>query len=234
MNMTQLLYLDDSYLKEIKANVIECKDNKVILDKTIFYPTGGGQPHDTGHIDDRKVIDVYKDGENVIHVIEGQPVQGEVLAKIDWNRRYRLMRMHTAAHVLAGGVMYGKYGAKITGNQLDVDVSRFDFNIENFNRELLEKAVELANNILMEGRNVKTYYIDKEEAKSRPDLVKLYKSDILDRLEKIRIVEIEGIDIQADGGTHVKNLKEVGKIEIVKMENKGKSNRRVYFTLKDF
>lgn len=232
--MTELLYLDDSYLKEIEAEVIECVDGKVVLDRTIFYPTGGGQPHDEGYIDNRKVIDVYKEGDKVIHLIQGLPVQGKVLARIDWERRYKLMRMHTAAHVLAGGVMYGKYGAKITGNQLDIDISRFDFNIENFDRNLMEKAVELANQIIAEGRDVKVYYISKEEAKSRPELVKLYRSDFLDKLDKVRIVEIEGVDIQADGGTHVKNLKEVGQIEIVKMENKGKSNRRVYFRLIDF
>lgn len=230
--MTELLYLDDSYLREIDARVLKIDGNKVILDRTIFYPRGGGQPNDTGYIDNAKVVDVYKEGDEVVHVIEEIIDRSEVHLKIDWDRRYRLMRMHTAAHVLAGGVMYAKYGAKITGNQLDVDISRFDFNIENFDRDLLQSAIEEANRIIEENRQVKIYYISKEEALTRPDLVKLYNRDFLEKLNRIRIVEIEGVDVQADGGTHVRELKEIGRIELVKMENKGKSNRRVYFTLK--
>lgn len=229
--MTEMLYLEDSYLKEIEAKLLKKENNKIILDKTIFYPTGGGQPNDTGYIDKARVIDVYKEGNEVIHVVEGSIERDVVLAKIDWERRYKLMRMHTAAHVLAGAVMYGKYGAKITGNQLGEEVSRFDFNIENFDKELLEEAVSEANKIIKENKKVKTYYISKEEALARPELIKLYNSDFLSKLEKVRVVEIEGVDIQADGGTHVKELGEIGQIKIIKMENKGKNNRRIYFTL---
>ncbi|MCS7122539.1 MAG: alanyl-tRNA editing protein [Candidatus Micrarchaeota archaeon] len=229
--MTELIYLDDSYIREIDAEVVKVQDNRIVLNRTIFYPRGGGQPNDTGYIDDARVIDVYKEGDEVIHVIDGKISRTHVHLKIDWDRRYRLMRMHTAAHVLAGGVMYSKYGAKITGNQLDVDVSRFDFNIESFDRDLLENAIQEANRIIQENRLVKVYYISREDALSRPELVKLYNRDFLERLSRVRIVEIEGVDVQADGGTHVRELREIGKIELVKMENKGKNNRRVYFTV---
>ncbi|MEM4698983.1 MAG: alanyl-tRNA editing protein [Candidatus Anstonellales archaeon] len=229
--MTELVYLDDSYIRELEGQVIRVEGNHVILDRTIFYPRGGGQPNDTGYIGSARVIDVYKEGNDVIHVVEGSVTEGRVRMGIDWERRYRLMRMHTAAHVLAGGVMYGKYGAMITGNQLDEDISRFDFNIDDFDRELMERAVREANEIIARNARVRVYYISREEALNRPDLVKLYKRDFLEKLERVRIVEIEGVDIQADGGTHVRELSEIGKIEIVKMENKGKSNRRVYFRI---
>ena len=235
----EALYLDDSYLKECDAKVESVKNGKyVVLDRTVFYPNGGGQPHDTGKIirksdgEEFRVVFVGKFEGRASHEVdrEGLKEGDEVKCVLDWERRYKLMRMHTAAHVLAGGVLYKRYGAKITGNQLDVDKSRFDFNLENFDRELMEKAVEEANKLLENDVEVKTYYLPRSEAMKNPEMVKLVGA-LPPNIDPLRIVEIVGVDIQADGGTHVKNLKEVGKIEIIKLENKGKSNRRVYFKL---
>ncbi|NPA22022.1 MAG: alanyl-tRNA editing protein [Candidatus Micrarchaeota archaeon] len=229
--MTEPLYLKDSYLKECEATVVKVDGNKVILDKTIFYPRGGGQPHDTGYINDAKVIEVKKENGEIVHVVEGSPPkEGEkVRCKLDWERRYKLMRMHTAAHVLAS-VFYKDYGAKITGNQLGEEKTRFDFNVPDFNRELLEEAVQKANTLLQQDLELKIYELPREEALKIPEIVKLAGA-LPPSLERLRIVEIPGIDIQADGGTHVRNLREVGQIKILKMENKGKNNRRIYFTL---
>lgn len=235
----QSLYLDDSYLRECDAKVESVKNGRyVVLDRTIFYPKGGGQPHDTGKIirksdgQEFRVIFVGKFEGKISHEVdkEGMKEGDEVKCILDWERRYKLMRMHTAAHVLAGGILYKKYGAKITGNQLEPDKTRFDFDLENFDRETFEKAVAEANEILGKDTEVKTYYLPREEAMKNPEIVKL-KDALPPNIDPLRIVEIVGVDIQADGGTHVKNLREVGKIRVIKLENKGKDSRRVYFEL---
>lgn len=235
----EALYLDDSYMKECDGKVESVKDGRyVVLNRTIFYPKGGGQPDDRGEIIRKndgqkfKVISIKKFEGGIIHEVDKDGLkEGDgIVCILDWERRYKLMRMHTAAHVLAGGVLYKKYGALITGNELDVEKSRFDFNLQDFNRELLEKAVEEANKILERGGEIKTYYMPRAEAMKNPEMVKLAGALPPD-IDPLRIVEITGVDVQADGGTHVKNLREVGKIEIVKLENKGKDNRRVYFKL---
>jgi len=235
----EALYLDDSYMKECDAKVESVKNGKyVVLDRTVFYPKGGGQPNDTGKIirksdgEEFKVVFVGKFEGRISHEVdrEGLKEGDEVKCFLDWERRYKLMRMHTAAHVLAGGILYKKYGAMITGNELDVDKTRFDFNLENFDRELMEKAVEEANKLLEKDAEVKTYYLPRSEAMKNPEMVKLAGA-LPPNIDPLRIVEIAGVDVQADGGTHVKNLKEVGKIEMIKLENKGKNNRRMYFKL---
>ncbi len=227
--MTEKLYLKDSYLKEIEATVLEKDGNKVILDRTIVYPGGGGQPMDKGFINGVPVVKVER--EKPFHVLEGEaPEIGEkVKVTIDWDFRYRIMRMHTAAHVLAS-VFYKEYNAKITGNQLGYEKTRFDFNVPEFNRELLEEAVKKANDILSKDIELKIYEMPREEAFKIPEIVKLAGA-LPPNIPILRIVEIPGIDIQADGGTHVKNLREVGTIKILKMENKGKNNRRIYYGL---
>jgi Ser-tRNA(Ala) deacylase AlaX len=153
----------------------------------------------------------------------------KVKCVIDWERRYALMRMHTAAHVLAG-TMHTKLGAQITGNQLEVEKTRFDFNLPEFEREKFDRIVEEANGLLQNDVELKIYSMPREEAMKIPGMVKLAGA-LPPAITELRIVEIPGIDTQADGGTHVRNLKEVGKIQIIKLENKGKDNRRIYFTL---
>ncbi|MEM7825538.1 MAG: alanyl-tRNA editing protein AlaXM [Candidatus Aenigmatarchaeota archaeon] len=230
--MTRKLFWEDSYLKEFEAKVIRIEENKIILDQTCFYPRGGGQPCDVGEIEGIKVLETLKEGEEIIHFLEKKPsfkVNDVVKGKIDWERRYKLMRMHTAAHIISA-VINKETGALITGNQLDLEKSRIDYSLENFDRNLIEKCIEKANEIAYKGLEVKSYFLKREDAEKIPSITKLAKG--LPNLEEFRIVEIVGLDLQADGGTHVKNTREIGEIKIAEMENKGKDNRRIYFFLK--
>jgi len=234
--LVEALYLDDSYLKECDAMVISVSVGKyVVLDRTIFYPTGGGQPHDTGRIlkDDEQynVVYVGKFSGNVSHEVdkEGLKQGDKVHCLLDWERRYRLMRNHTAAHCFASLLCNGT-GALVTGNQLDVDKVRFDFSLERFDRGILEKYIDEANNLFKKDIPVKWYELPREEALKIPGVIKMAEA-FPPAIPNLRIVEIVGIDRQADGGTHVRNLREVGQLKLIKAENKGKYNRRIYYSL---
>jgi misacylated tRNA(Ala) deacylase len=236
MLMSNALFLNDSYLKEYPATVISSKDGKyVILDQTIFYPKGGGQPYDTGKIlRDTEIFNVVYVGKfsgEISHEVDhaGLEPGDKVQCSLNWERRYKLMRSHTAAHVLASLLNKGT-GALITGNQLEEDHVRFDFNIEEFDRALLEEYLAKANQLFGTDVPVKWYELPREEAMKIPGVVKMAAA-FPPNLPTLRIVEIVGVDKQADGGTHVKNLREIGKVELVKTENKGKNNRRIYFKL---
>lgn len=238
MASTRLLYLDDSYLKEFDARVAQVRsDGGIVLDQTGFYYTSGGQPCDLGRLvckaDGREfsVKEVRKLEGEVVHLIEGASdlAPGDALhGLIDWPRRHRHMRMHTAGHAL-GAILYSK-GALITGNQLGAEQSRFDFSLENFDRALIESCLSDANSKLAQGRPVRISYLPREEALKLPGMVKLAAALPPD-VRELRIVEIEGIDTQADGGTHVANTSEVGALKLLKLENKGSTNRRIYFGL---
>ena len=234
--MTKSLFLEDSYQKEAAAKVVSVKDGKfVVLDQTIFYAKGGGQPHDTGKIirgsEVFTVVFVGKFEGEISHEVDCAGLQpGDVVhCVLDWKRRYKMMRSHTAAHVLAALLNKGT-GALITGNQLEVDHVRFDFNLETFDKALLETYLAKANALFSTDVPVKWYELPREEALKIPGVVKMAAAFPPD-LPSLRIVEIVGVDMQADGGTHVRNLIEVGKVELDKTENKGKNNRRIYFRL---
>ncbi len=234
--MSGMLYLEDSYLKECDASVQSVKDGKyIVLDRTLFYPKGGGQPHDTGRMmrggEEFKVVFVGRFEGRVSHEVDrpGLNEGDRVKCVLDWPRRYKIMRMHTAAHVLAA-TMHKELGVLITGNQLGEDRTRFDFNMEDFDREKFEMVVKKANEALSQDLQLKIYTLPREKAMEIEGVVKLANA-LPPSIRELRIVEIPGIDVQADGGTHVRNLREVGRIEILRLENKGKSNRRVYFTL---
>lgn len=231
--MTKKLYWEDSYLKEFEAEVIDINENRVILDRTAFFIQGGGEPGDIGELNGIRVTNTVPDESgNGMHILEKEPnfnVGDKVKGIIDWDRRYRLMKMHTASHLLSA-IIHKETGALISGGNLDLDKSRIDFNLEKFDREKFTEYVEKANELIKQGAEVKSYFMKRKEAMKIPGIVKLLEA-LPPNLETLRIVEIEGIDIQADGGNHVKNLKELGNIEIVKLENKGKNNRRLYFTL---
>jgi misacylated tRNA(Ala) deacylase len=234
--MTKALFLIDSYLKETKAKVVSVKDGKyVTLDQTVFYPKGGGQPDDTGKlIKDSEIYNVVYVGKfsgEISHEVDRDGLQAgdEVYGILNWDRRYKLMRSHTAAHVLASLLNKGT-GALITGNQLEEDHVRFDFSLEKFDRELMKEYLERANKLFVADVPVKWYELPREEAMKIPGIVKMAGA-FPPNLPSLRIVEIVGVDRQADGGTHVRNLKEIGKIELIKTENKGKNNRRIYFRL---
>jgi misacylated tRNA(Ala) deacylase len=156
-------------------------------------------------------------------------VGDKVTGKVDWERRQRLMKMHTAGHLLSS-LFYSRANCRITGNQIDVDRSRMDFNLESFDRSQIEGYVAEANELIRKDALVKTYFLEREEALKLPDMVKLAEA-APPAEPHLRIVEIEGIDRQADGGLHVSRLKEIGQIQLLKLENKGKTNRRLYYDL---
>ncbi|MCK4589337.1 MAG: alanyl-tRNA editing protein [Nanoarchaeota archaeon] len=233
----QPLYMQDSYLREFTSKVKSVKDNKfIVLEQTAFYPNSGGQPNDTGIIkkdnQEFKVIFVGKFDSQISHEVdqEGLKEGDEVTGIIDWDRRYKLMRMHSAAHVMSA-VLYQETGALITGNQLDTEKSRIDFNLENFDREKLQEFIQKANEVIKQNLNINVKFMPRQEVEKDPSLQKLAKG-LPPGIETFRIIEIENFDIQADGGTHVKNTQEIGEIEFLKAENKGAQRRRVYFKLK--
>jgi len=234
--MAKALYLEDSYLKECDSTIVSVKDGKyVVLDQTIFYPKGGGQPWDTGKIiKEKEVINVVYVGKfsgEISHEVDwaGLKDGDRVHCTLNWDRRYRLMRSHTAAHVFASLLCTGT-GALVTGNQLEEDKIRFDFSLEKFEPEILEEYIGKANELFRKDILVKWYELPREEALKIPGVIKMAEAFPPD-IPRLRIVEVVGVDKQADGGTHVRNLREVGQIKALKTENKGKNNRRVYFTL---
>ncbi len=229
-------HLEDSYVKEFATRVKSVKDGTyVTLDETWFYPMGGGQPHDEGVLrrksDGRefKVVFAKRFGE-VSHEVdkEGLEAGDEVEAVIDWERRYRLMRSHTAAHVVSA-LIRGKTGALITGNQLSPEKVRIDFSLEDYDPAMFEGIVAEANRLIGQGAPLAFSFISRDEALKEPELAGLAKG--LPEHETIRVVEIAGLDRQACGGTHVKDIDEIGKLAFRKAENKGAKNRRVYFAL---
>ena len=234
--MTELIYMTDCFAKEFDAKVTKVDGKFIVLDKTAFYPQGGGQPTDTGKLikdgEEYQVVFAKKKGADVSHEVDREGLQegDTVHGVLDWDKRYVLMRMHTAAHILCE-IFHKETGALITGNQLNVDKSRIDFNLENFDREKISEYVAKANEIVQKDLPIKIYTLPREEALKIPSVTKL--ANVLPpAVQELRIVEIVGYDTQADGGTHVKSTKEVGEIEVVSAENKGKNNRRVYFKLK--
>lgn len=230
------MYLEDSYLWAFDATVVEAFDDRVILDKTAFYPQSGGQPADTGLFmrenESFQVLGAETDERGIIHIVDRSGLEpgDQVTGKIDHERRYRFMKSHTACHILSA-VIFRQTGARITGNQIEQSRSRVDFSLESFDKAMMGEYVEKANLIVSEGHPVVTSIIPRAEALVIPDLVRL-AMNVPDR-EMIRVVEIEGVDKQACGGTHVRNTSEIGKIRMIKAENKGKANRRVYFALED-
>lgn len=234
--MTDALYLKDSYLKECDATVFSVKEGKyVVLDRTIFYPKGGGQPCDTGKIargnEIFRVVFVGKFSGEISHEVDqaGLREGDKVHCSIDWEHRYKLMRSHTAAHLFASLLCTGT-GALVTGNQLEEDKIRFDFSLERFDPDVLREYIDKANALFSKDIQVKWYELPREEALKIPGVVKMAEA-FPPEIPCLRVVEIVGVDRQADGGTHVKNLNEVGQIKLIKTENKGKHNRRVYFTI---
>ena len=239
--MTRLLYLDDSYLHSFSSLVTELTDDgAVILDATAFYATGGGQPHDTGVLTegDRgwRVVNVTRRGIDVLHHLEDAsdpPSPGmEVYGEIDWERRYRLMRTHTSLHVLCG-VVFREFGALVTGGNMALDKARMDFELEDLSSERVAHIELVSNDTIREGRDVSWRSLPREEAFQIPDLIRTRINLLPESITEIRIVEIEGLDLQADGGTHVRNTREVGGIRVIGTRSKGRINKRLEIELVD-
>lgn len=234
---TELLYSLDAYLRAFDATVVEeAPDGWVVLDRTAFYPTGGGQPHDTGSLawDDTsaRVVEVRRQGEAVLHRLEGSapPPGTAVSGEIDWSRRYALMRIHTALHSMSG-VIFQLYGSTVTGGQMYPDRARMDFEMPDLSAERLERIQSRTNELLLEGHPVTVRIMPLEEALRIPDLIRTRVNLLPEGIQEIRVVHIEGIDQQADGGTHVANTREVGTVRITRTENKGKGNKRLEIVL---
>jgi len=233
--MTEKLFWQDQYLKEFEGKVIEIRGKEVILDKTVFYARSGGQPGDTGEINGIKVIDTYYDNKgNIVHLLEKEPnfnIGDIVKGKIDWKRRYKLMRLHTALHILSA-VLNNLFGnIKITGSQIYEDKARIDFDLDKLDDESVKKIEEKANEIVNRDLPVYAKFINKEELEKMPQLKRLMDEKRYEKYDVLRVVGIGDIDIQLDGGTHVKFTKEIGRIKIIGKENKGKNNKRLIITI---
>jgi misacylated tRNA(Ala) deacylase len=231
--------MDDMNLKEFDANVISVTDDKfVILDQTAFYPKSGGVDCDTGIMvsEDGKefpVVFVGKFSGQISHEVSSPGLEKgmKVHCKLDWDRRYKLMRYHTSAHLLSA-VFQKETGALITGNSLNLEKGRIDFSLEEFDKEKMQKYFDIANEIVEKDLPVKVYSMPRSEVEANPDLVKLAKG-LPPNIDVLRIVDIDTYDAQPDGGAHVSSLKEIGKIKFLKADNKGAKNRRVYYVLND-
>lgn len=236
---TKLIYQQDSYLREYESTLTRLTGDLLFFDATIFHPRSGGVDHDKGYIivngEKVEVVEVFinKDTGEVAHKVSkpiSLPVGTIVRMILDWDRRYKLMRLHTAAHILSA-VMYTEYGALISGGNITPDYAYDDYTIEKFDKELLLRAIEKANEIVKRDLEVKIYWLPREEALKIPGIVKLAER-MPPEIKELRIVEIPGVDVQADGGPHVKKTSEIGEIVFIKAENKGKNKKRLYFTVK--
>ena len=236
--MTGELFLSDSYLREFDARVERLAGREVILDRTAFYPGGGGQPPDKGTLGigpvRASVVDVRREGDEVVHVLDN-PIPdtvGDLRGEIDWERRYAHMRHHTALHVLSG-VIWRNFEAKVTGGQMRTDRARMDFSFPGeWTVDVVGEIERLTNEALSEERPVKVYELAREDALKNPDLIRTQVNLVPELVRMIRIVEIESLDTQADGGTHVANTREVGEMEITGHKSKGRGNKRVEFILR--
>jgi misacylated tRNA(Ala) deacylase len=242
--MTELLYYQDAYLREFDARVVEIDvvDNglRLVLDRTAFYPGGGGQPNDTGWLSiggaRRTVTKVKREDGKIWHwlatnggepsIMIGDPIHGE----LNWERRYKLMRTHTAMHVLCG-VVWRDYGASVTGGNMDPGKSRMDFEFESMTRDLVSEIEAACNVEITADRDLLAQILPRDEAFQIPDLIRTKINLLPEGIQEVRTVEIVGLDLQADGGTHVNNTSEVGELKVVNYKSKGKINKRIYIEL---
>jgi len=239
---TKLLYHENSYMYECTAKVVAVEGDEVALDATVFYPGGGGQMPDKGvitwdHYPDQyeaSVIAVSKRDDVVWHLLSctPPPVGTEVVGSIEWDSRYKMMRTHTALHILCG-IIWKEFGVQVTGGQMYPDKARMDFAMENLNKERIASIEQKINEAVAADYPIRVYTLPREKAFAIPDLVRTRINLLPPNIEVVRIVEIVGLDLQADGGTHVHHTKEVGGIKIVKAENKGKINKRLEIVLTD-
>lgn len=243
-DMTSLLFQTDAYARSCEATVVEHDESvhAIILDRTVFYPAGGGQPADRGQLraggrkDTLPVIDATKHPAGVAHVIDPSfslpPVGAQLVAEIDWDRRYRLMRTHTALHVLCG-VVFRDFTALVTGGNMDIDKARMDFELEDLSPEKVEAIEQAANQEIAAGREIRIAFLPREQAFLIPDLIRTKINLLPEGISTIRTVEIVGLDLQADGGTHVANTHEVIGLKVIGTRSKGRINKRLEIALVD-
>jgi len=236
--MTELLFHSESYVKEFQAIVTGVFDGGVVLDRTAFYTGGGGQPSDSGTLTngDReyRVTGVKRSDGKLVHQIAGDlPAAGATVnGLIDWDRRYLLMRTHTALHILCG-VVWRDYGALVTGGDMRPGEGRMDFEFENFSAEFVDELEIKVNAEVAADRDIHVNNLTRAEADQVPDLIRTKINLLPPNIQKIRTIDIHGLDLQADGGTHVANTREVGVIKVVGHESKGRINKRIRIALED-
>lgn len=240
--MTKLLYHKDSYLRNFTAKVvgIDSDLHGIILNQTAFYPGGGGQPADNGTLiwdsGTIPVIRAKKVGDNVVHQVAADvdfpPVGAELTGQINWEKRYQLMRTHTALHILCG-VVFHHYGALVTGGDMEPLKGRMDFEFETMHKELVVEIEKAVNAEAKKAHPVVVKILPREEAFKIPDLIRTKINLLPEGISHVRVVEIVGLDLQADGGTHVNNTSEVGQIHVVDYKSKGKINKRIYIEVSD-
>jgi misacylated tRNA(Ala) deacylase len=234
--MTESLYHTDAYLKEFDAVVTAVDGTRVALDRTAFYPGGGGQPNDVGTLiagdQTWPVVKLSKQGAEVWHELdrEAPPIGTPVHGQLDWDRRYKLMRTHTAMHILCG-VIFRDYGASVTGGNMEPLKGRMDFEFETMRQEFVKQIEEKINVEVAKARPTRVKILPREEAFQIPDLIRTKISLLPEGIAEVRTVEIVGLDLQADGGTHVANTSEVGHIRVVDYKSKGKINKRIEVAL---
>ena len=238
--MTELLYQTDSYLQEFEANIhsVLPDGRAVVLDRTAFYPGGGGQPCDFGSLTVGDVMypveKVKKQGDDVLHFLVGDaplpPTGSAARGTLDWTRRYQLMRTHTALHVLCGTI-FRYYGALVTGGNMEPLKGHLDFEFATMRGELVREIEAAINKEAQAGRDVRVNILPREEAFQIPDLIRTKINLLPESITHVRTIEIVGLDLQADGGTHVRNTSEVGKIRVADYKSKGAINKRIYIEL---
>ena len=231
--MTEELAAIDAYLESSEGTVTEWVDGGLMLDRTVFYARGGGQPGDVGTISwdggQIDVVDTIRRSGSIVHVVESddRPEPGMLVhARIDWDRRYRIMRTHTALHALSG-VVYRDFGAKVTGGNMDDGTARMDFELDSISQEFGAMVEAKLNEELIKGYPTEIQMLAREIALEDPDLIRTKVNLIPEWVEQIRVVDIVGLDRQADGGTHVNSTLEVGTVKVLKTESKGKANKRM-------
>ncbi len=238
--MTELLFQTDSYIKEFDAVVkaVDEANHGIVLDRTAFYPGGGGQPPDVGQVkwngETAALKRVRRIDGRLVHLLAGDgplpDVEARITGVLDWERRYQLMRTHTAMHILCG-VIFRDYGASVTGGNMEPLKGRMDFEFETMRKELVQEIEDAINAEVSNGREVTTDILPREKAFQIPDLIRTKINLLPEGIKEVRVVELAGLDLQADGGTHVKNTAEVGKIQITDYKSKGKINKRIYVEL---
>ena len=234
--MTEILCYDDSYLREFDATVIDAASKGVVLDRTAFYPGGGGQPADSGALtaggETYAVKRISRQDGKLVHEIDGDvpAVGAAVHGALDWERRYLLMRTHTALHILCG-VVWRDYGAQVTGGNMQPGSARMDFELENMSADFAERMETLINEEVSAARAIEIDTLPREEAFAIPDLIRTKINLLPPAITEVRTVNITGLDLQADGGTHVANTSEVGVIKVVGHESKGRINKRLRIRL---
>jgi misacylated tRNA(Ala) deacylase len=231
-----LLYLRDAYVTSFSATVTAVDGARVALDRTAFYATGGGQPHDTGQLGQARVVDVRKEGDEVWHALaDGDPVPvvgDAVQGEVDWERRHQLMRTHTALHVLCG-VIWHTWGVPVTGGNMEPLSARMDFELDPTPENFGSRVEALVNREIERDLPIEVMFLPRDEARADPDLIRTKVNLIPEAVPEIRVVDIVGLDRQADGGTHVKSTAEVGQVRVVKTESKGKGNKRIRIEITD-